>query len=208
MPTIRYAAVAVLSSLLLVPPAGAVRRTNEPAPALAPGATPQQQAMNYVHIMDRRGLLDLVSVQWLPPLAMGDASPELRDALAQYVVIAVSHVSVGPAGLVVHGSEMAELQDAQHHRLEPVAEKELPQVLTELLARKRKVLREKAIPDDIGPPPGPARDLEVGFARNLRFYAFRAGGMQQCSQGQLTIRFAGANYTFDTPLPGCTPARK
>jgi hypothetical protein len=43
----------------------------------------------------------------------------------------------------------------------------------------------------------------IGYVRNLRFYAFRAGAMHECDAGRLTIGFARENYTFDTPLPGC-----
>ena len=197
--------LALTAAALLLHPATAARHWNQ-SPLPRPGATPQQQAMDYVHIMDMRSPTDLASTQWLPPLAMNVESGE-KAMYADFVIVAVVHVTLKADGASVdlHDDEMPVLSDGDGNRLAPIADAVQPEALKTLLDHKRRLLQTKALPAEIADTPPFLRNLLEAYMRNLRFYAFRPGAIRECAKGRLTIAFAGRDYVFDTPLPGCTP---
>jgi hypothetical protein len=204
MSKIRIALAVFAAAAWLAMPASAARMWGRPMPPPAPGDSPLDQASDYAHIVDIRGPLDQVSVQWLEPMTM-KVEPDQKAALDQYIVVAVAHVSCATncRTIQTHEDEIPAAFDADGRSLAPVLEPEQPDALRAVLGLERRVVREVNMPDDVGPPPGDLRDLVVAYFHNQRFYAFRAGAVHECTKGRLAIAFAGKQYTFDTPIPGC-----
>lgn len=195
------AAVGLMAVGLAIP-AGAARHWHGPEALTEKGQSPREQAVDYVHIMDMRGDNEIVSVQWLSPFAM-QVNDTLKGLLDQYVVIGVSHVSRTPgrSDIDAHLSERPTISDGDGTALEAVTGDAVPAPLAQLLADKLERLHNATL------PPGRVAERDrafiLSYAVNLQFFVFRAGRVHDCGPGRMVIHYAGENYDFNMPIPGC-----
>jgi TonB family protein len=184
--------------------ANATRDWRLPAKPASEQQTPQEVAQDYVHIMDRRGPDELVSVQWLAPQAMV-TTPEWRTLLDKYIVIGVSHVVLPANGETKHEANDAPpvATDEGGAVLRRFSEQNMPPEIAKLIAYKIGLIRNATPPEEVVPKDMHERQIMRSFMSEFQFFAFQNTNVHDCASGRLTVRYAGENYTFDTPILGC-----
>ena len=198
--------VALTAVLVLAAPAEAARPW-KPAPQTEASSTksPQEQAQDYVHIMDGRSSDEFVSVQWLVPPAMSN-SPELKTLLDKYVIVGVAHFFMSKTATAQPSpATTLEAQDGKGNRLTSVPEEKLPADILIFIDKLNDRIRNAPGPTEqelAQMPDGAARVIAL-MRGAMRFFVFENGGVHACEKGRLVIPYEGENYTFDTPIPGC-----
>jgi hypothetical protein len=153
--------------------------------------TPEQLARDYAGITDSRGG-ETVMLTWFVPQMM---LPNAAAAIAmtqKYVVLMVAHSRMDKATGINSYEDISALEpkDQNGKALAPVARTDLPPASVAMLARLEAVLRQS-----LG-----------AYGKGLKVFVFDKGDVDSCQKGQLSVQFAGENYTWETPFPGCSSA--
>ena len=159
-------------------------------PALARPWNPQGAtlAQEYSVITDSRPNHDIVQVFWMTWPMTATNSQTVRDLLDHYIIMGVSHGSLGPGGQMTFDKEEG---------VEAVGLDGTPL---------------KAVPEDRYPPAVNGTVTTMGaFMRQsmgamgagMKFLVFESNGVRACEKGRLSVKYAGETYTYDTPIPGC-----
>jgi hypothetical protein len=152
--------------------------------------TPTQRAQDYLSIQDARANNEIVLTMWIAPeyYAPEQKYELVRNLLRTNAVIVIAHVQVRPTGewkffdptnaSIRHGNDAAR-QPLDRDTLSPA----LSGFLTAF---------EKSLSQGIGK-----------LGTNMKLLVFDGAGIESCGNGVLWVDYAGENYSFKTPIPGC-----
>lgn len=154
--------------------------------------TPSAQAQEYSQIIDQRSNREIVIVWWVAPEVLEDDSPgteQARSILQQYMLVGVAHVRISALG--------------QFKYQEPTG------LLVQLPnARARRPLDKTTLPPAVAgvvSVMGATFSQAMGqFGRGVHWYVFDGKGIESCRKGAFRIAYAGEQYGYVTPIPGCS----
>jgi hypothetical protein len=160
-----------------------------PSPAWSRLWKPSKAALvqDYAQIIDNRGDGEVVIVWWLVP-EMFENAPEVRDLVDKHVVLGLVHATTSPDGTMSFAPiDGAEVKNVDGTRLAPETGDQIPPTLTGVLSAIEATLRQA-----LGP-----------MGQGIHWFVFDGAGVNSCTKGGISVPFAGQDYTFDTPIPGC-----
>src|SRR4051812_8462302 len=158
-----------------------------PASARLWNPTPQQLAQEYSSIAHNKGgTAGRVVIQWIASPAF---TGNVQTLLDRYIVVVMSHSTIAPGGLQQF-EDMGGVQvtDAAGQALTEIPRGEAPPVLIGMLAGLEANLSQTT----------------QGKGKS-KIMIFQPGTVRACDKGGLAVLYAGEKYTFETPMPGCTP---
>jgi hypothetical protein len=154
--------------------------------------TPAKQAVDYSIIVDARPGGELVQILWFVPQFIdvgGTNSPEASKLLDEYIFIAVVRGKMGIGGNVVFDENATiKARDGNGTALKLLQGDDIPPTAAGVVTTAGGVIRQM-----LGP-----------LGEGMHFFVFENGGVHTCKKGQLVVSYAGEDYTYDTPFPGCT----
>lgn len=158
------------------------------AQARAWGTNPQAQAVDYSEITDARPNGHTRILFWLSAPTVPPANAAARQIFDRYVIIAAAESVLradGTTDFLPVGSLQA--WGADHKHLTELHEGDLPPTMQGMITGLRA-----------------ASEQSLGVAGSgLHWFTFAAGSVKACDEGQLSVRFDGDTYVYDTPIPGC-----
>lgn len=153
--------------------------------------TPSARAQEYSQIIDQRSTGEMVIVWWVAPEVLEDSSPgtkKARSILRQYMLVGVAHTQVSALGQFT-------FQTPRGLRVRPSN------------ATARLPLDKTTLPPAVA---GVVSVLESTFSqamgqfgRGVHWYVFDGKGIGSCRKGAFWIAYAGEQYSYATPIPGC-----
>ena len=157
-----------------------------PASARLWKPTPLQQAQDYVAISHNKGSDGRVLLNWMASTTT--TTPTMKDVLDKYVVINLIHTTASVGGAPPEWIEPEGIQvtDGSGTPLKEVSGGDIPPSLVGLIAASQAGLAQ----------------VTQGKGK-IHWMVFQAGAINACTNGRLSVTYAGETYTFDTPLPGC-----
>ena len=152
--------------------------------------TPQQQAQDYSAISHNKGATDgRVAINWLVGPAF---TGNVAQMMEKYVVLTITHTITNAGGVNEYQDiEGVDVTDQAGHALKPVQTNDEPPNMVSLLAGIEASLRQST----------------QGKAK-VKILVFEAGTVHACEKNSgLAVTFEGEKYTYETPIPGCVPAK-
>ncbi|MFQ5990536.1 MAG: hypothetical protein ACE5K9_11540 [Candidatus Methylomirabilales bacterium] len=160
--------------------------------------TPSAQAQEYSQIIDQRANNEVVLVWWVAPEVIEDDSPgteEARAILRQYMLVGVAHAQISPLG-------QFKFQRPRGLRVQ------LPDASGKRPMKGKRPMSKKSLPPAVA---GVVSVLETTFSqamgefgRGVHWYVFDGRDISSCGNGAFWITYAGEQYSYKTPIPGCT----
>jgi hypothetical protein len=177
----------LLAACLVVAVAVFAFAPGTPAEARKWNPTPAKLAQDYAVIIDSRDKGEIVGIVWFSP-QFGESEQDIAKALDQYILIAVVHARLQVSGNVEFDDTAAlELKDADGKPLKLLEGDNVPPSMAGATASLGGMFRQA-----LGP-----------MGQGMHFFVYENGGVHSCKKGRLTVVYAGENYTYDTPFPGC-----
>ncbi len=144
-------------------------------------------ALDYSQIIDARANGDMVFIWWLVP-QIAPNSAQVQQVLDKYIIIGVAHGHTAPEGTVTFGTVTPiTLKDYQGKTIAELSQPEIPPVVVGMIAGL-----ESAVSKTIG-----------AMGEGIHWFTFKSDSVRSCSKGGMTVEYAGTDYTYDTPIPGC-----
>jgi hypothetical protein len=185
--TIRPSMAVALVALLLACAASA------PAwPRIWKGS-PHELARDYVTITDVRTNGELITLLWFVPAMIEPEAPGgavIKPLLDKYLVMAAIHAKLDRTTGTFSFDDIGTLEakDQTGKPLTLIARSDLPPTMTGVIAALGAIFRKS-----LG-----------ALGEGTKVFVFDADGVNSCKPGGLTVPFAGENYTWQTPVPGCS----
>ena len=155
-----------------------------PASARAWKPTLQQQTVDYLTIAHNRGTDNVVMVWMASPLI---AAPAVKPVLEKYVVLSIVHTRRGADGVTVWDDvQGVKLSDGAGQNLKEVPSDQVPPILVGMIASSEATMRQTT----------------QGKSK-VYWSVWEAGAVNACQRGKLIVSYAGEDYSYDTPVPGC-----
>jgi hypothetical protein len=148
--------------------------------------TPEALASDYGAISDSRPG-ELVTVTWfVSPMRKANAAALVAMTQKYVVLMAADRKLDKPTGLPLF-EEINELEpkDQNGKSLAPVARNDLSPASAAALAGLEAFWRQSS-----------------ALNKGIKMFVFEKGDVDSCQRGQLSVRLAGENYTWETPFPG------
>ena len=146
-------------------------------------------AQDYSVIVDNRPNKEIVMLMWLSsPLVQN--SPTAQALLDKYIILGVVHGKQDVGGKVDFDSQLSlTAKDSQGSALKSISGDQVPPTVQAAVVAFGGVMKQS-----LG-----------AMGQGMQFFVFEAGdNLRACgSKGRLTASFAGTDYTYDTPIPGC-----
>jgi hypothetical protein len=159
-----------------------------PAAARSWSTDPAAQAEDYSIITDSRPNHEIAILMWISAPMARNAPPTALATLDQYVLLGAVHGQLNPGGTMDFDPQPT---------LTP----------TDDSGKALKVLTGDNVPPLVQGAVtafgGAMRQSMGAMGQGMHFFVFEAGDVHACSKGRMTVAFAGTNYTYDTPIPGC-----
>jgi len=139
-------------------------------------------------IQDNRPGDQLVMVFWLSPPMIEDKSAQAM--LESNLILGVLNSRIGGDGKASFASDaQVTVKDANGNVLREIKDEDLTPTLSGGLHAMEAVFRQA-----LGP-----------MGQGFHWFVFDGASVHACSPGSgFSVQFAGTNYTYDTPVPGCT----
>ncbi|MFQ5839648.1 MAG: hypothetical protein ACE5HK_02890 [Candidatus Methylomirabilales bacterium] len=154
-------------------------------------ASPSAQAQEYTQIIDQRSRTEVVFVWWIAPEIVDEQSPNAERAraiLREYMLVAVARANVSPLGQFTFDSATSPLiQTPDGKARRPLAQRTLPPAVTAVVSMMQAVFSQA-----LGQ-----------FGQGVQWYVFDGKGIESCGKGALWVAYAGEQYGYATPIPGC-----
>jgi hypothetical protein len=146
-------------------------------------------ALDYTQIVHAKGNGEIVMVWWVVPETFpNDANSQvLKNVLARYVIIGVSHGRNGPGGLALDPVPDVQISDQNARMLSPFLANATPAEVTQAITALQGLARQS-----LGP-----------LGTGMRWFAYDGSMSHSCMAGKVSVPFAGETYVYDTPIPGC-----
>ena len=151
---------------------------------------PNNLAQDYVTINDNRGNGDVVLLFWIAPALIpeGPSTQAVRQMLDKYIVIGVVHAHASKDGTITFDRVTTlEASNKNGNALSTLDTNTMPPSVVGALA---------SIQSLFGRSMG-------NFGQGIQWFALDGGETHTCTKGGFSVKFAGENYTYDTPIPGC-----
>ncbi len=164
-----------------------------PAAARQWQATPTALATEYIGIIDQRSANEIVIVMWMAPEIVEDTAENAaaRKILSDYVVIGVVRATISNQGVFTYAPPSEVLVSVQGGAARgPLADDAMAPVTVAVLAAMQSMMEQA-----LGP-----------MGEGMQWFAFDGDGIESCGKGEFWVAYAGENYNYETPIPGC-PAR-
>lgn len=153
-------------------------------------ANPKQRALDYSYIEDRRSPHEVVVLFWLVPEIVPD-SREMdfaRKTFEEYLIFGATHISVDDEGRITRKTTNVPIVHTINGQLLNRLGQE---AISPLAARMVEVFKQMA------------RD-KMGLAgQSMEWFVFDGQSVSSCGEGGFRITFAGTDYDYRTPIPGC-----
>jgi hypothetical protein len=154
---------------------------------------PHELASDYATINhnrgpDKNGNSEVVMLLWLVPQRFPENNP-LRLTFEKYVVIGVvhAHMSASTGVATFDRSDALQPRDGSGNLLKQLSGSSVPPVLAGAMTAMEGIFRQS-----LG-----------AFGQGMTWFIFEAGAIQTCDKGMLIVPYAGEDYTYELPLPGC-----
>ncbi len=153
-------------------------------------ATPTALAQDYAQIIDSRSEREIVLILWLTPQIVEDtpANAAARDVLSSYVVVGVIHADMSPVGrFEFRTPEGVALRTAGGAKRKPLDQSAIAPMAVGIVAGMQSVFSQA-----LGP-----------MGKGTHWLTFDAEEIRSCEEGVFWIDYAGEQYDYRTPIPGC-----
>lgn len=155
--------------------------------------TPSAQALDYAQIIDQRSKGELVLVFWVAPEIVDGTSPETeraRSVLGEYMLVGVAHARISLAGQFTFERPAGVLiQTADGKARQPLSDRALPPAVTGIISTFQATFSQA-----LGQ-----------FGQGTHWHVFNGKGIESCQKGAFWVYYAGEQYGYATPIPGCRP---
>ena len=149
------------------------------------------QATEYTQIFDNRSPEEKVMIYWVAPETVNDCPAEIESILRGYLLVAVYHLRLSSLGKVTFQTPNGvQVKTASGKARQPLVQDTLPHAVIDLISSIQSPLSEA-----------------LGhLGRGIRWYIFDGKGIDSCQEGVFWIVYAGEQYRYETPIPGCGQA--
>ena len=152
-------------------------------------SNPTDDVLDYALIQDRRSRNEFIMIFWINPTIGNEPKNELvRESLAKNLIIGIAHADFTDRGYFEFRKVSA-----------PVISTGNGQLRTELKISQQEPLIVRLVPamqeiyeNAIGP-----------LGKGLTWFVYDGTGIETCRPGTLIVPYAGENYSYETPIPGC-----
>jgi hypothetical protein len=161
-----------------------------PAESRVWSRNPINLASDYLVIQDNRGGGELAIVFWLAPPMIPNPGQAVAavELLDKYVLIGTVQAHMSKEGTAsFEPASTLEAFDESGQSLNALNTASMPPAMVGALTAMQAVFTRS-----IG-----------ALGQGMHFDVFEARNVHACSKGRLTVKFAGEQYTYDTPVPGC-----
>ncbi|MFQ5953926.1 MAG: hypothetical protein ACE5JZ_02560 [Kiloniellales bacterium] len=151
---------------------------------------PQDQAVEYAQIIDRRSETETVVVMWLAPeiLEKTTESRTIRSVLKIYAIIGIGHASASPAGKVEFTVPKGVLVETGEDQVrQPLDQETLPPTVSATISSLGELLAQ-----GMG-----------AMGQGMVWFVFDGKGLESCREGGFRVVYADEAYDYETPIPGC-----
>jgi len=152
--------------------------------------TPTKRAQDYLSIQDVRANNEIVLTMWIAPeyFAPEQRSELVKNLFSTYTVIVFAHVQILPTGEWKYTDPTnASIRHRNDAARQPLDKDTLSPALIGFLT-----IFEKTLSQGLGK-----------LGANMKLHVFDGAGIESCGNGVLWVDYAGENYSFKTPIPGC-----
>jgi hypothetical protein len=153
--------------------------------------TAAAQAVDYAQIIDQRSQREIVLVFWLAPETVDGNSPEVeraRSVLEEYMLVGVAHARISAAGQFTFDRPAGVLiQTADGKARQPLDGRTLPPAVAGIISTL-----QASFSQGLGQ-----------FGEGTLWQVFDGKGIQSCQKGAFWVYYAGEQYGYATPIPGC-----
>jgi hypothetical protein len=159
-------------------------------PAQARSWKPQGSvlAQDYSVITDNRPNHELVQVFWMTWPMTASSSQTMRQLLDHYIILGLSHGQLDPGGkMIFEKTESAQATSLDGTALKSIAVDSYPPAVAGAVSAMGSFMRQSM----------------GAMGEGMTFMVFESGNVRACEKGQLSVRYAGETYIYDTPIPGC-----
>ena len=156
-----------------------------PASARLWKPTPQQQTLDYLTISQNK-TGESIAIVWLASPMI--PAPTMKPVLEKYVVLSIAHTRrTADGALAWDDVQGVQVSDGSGQALKEVPSDQVPPLLVGVIASSDATLRQSS----------------QGKSK-VYWSVWEAGAVNACQRGKLVVSYDGENYTYDTPIPGCT----
>lgn len=153
-------------------------------------ATPAAKAMDYAHIIDRKSASRTALIFWMVPeiVELTPRTMEARQILRRYAVIGVNDVAVSDLGeFRTLSAPPPSIKIKNLAPLPPLKNDTLPSNVVSTIQLL-----------------GDAFSKVLGkLGQGITWYVFDGQEISSCQEGRFEVSFAGVDYLYETPIPGC-----
>ncbi len=153
-------------------------------------STPAAKAMDYAHIIDRKSANRISLIFWMVPeiVELTPRTMEARQMLRRYAVIGVSDVAVSDLGeFLALSAPPPSIKIKNLVPLPPLKNDTLPPNVVSTIQLL-----------------GDASSKVLGkLGQGITWYVFDGQEISSCQEGRFEVSFAGVDYLYETPIPGC-----
>ncbi len=151
--------------------------------------TPQAAAQEYVIINDQRSPNEIVLVFWMTPRLLPD-QPQNETAkamLTRNLLVGIAHADVSAGGAMSFRAPTNITLVTGGQNRPPLAGSQIEPASAGALTTMSQVFAQA-----LGP-----------LGKGTKWHVFDGSGISSCRSGSFAISYAGENYTYETPIPGC-----
>ena len=158
-----------------------------PASARMWNPTAKSLAQDYGMIQDNRTEKRIIMLFWLPPLMADDKT--MQDILSENLVIGVIDGTVESDGRMSYASiDTLSAKDAQGNALRVLKDNDIPPAVAGGVQTLESFFRQA-----LGP-----------MGAGVHWFVLDGSNVHSCKAGSgFSVQFAGENYTYEAPIPGC-----
>ncbi len=151
---------------------------------------PEAAAIKYTQILDHRSPREHVMVWWIAPENLGasQGAEPARKVLREYLVVGVVHQDMSEMGTPsFRPISGVQIKTAEGTIVKPLAEADVPPAAAGLVAVIRNMYTQI-----LGP-----------LGQGMHWLTFKNNGIDSCKSGRFWVLYAGEQYDYETPIPGC-----
>jgi hypothetical protein len=157
-------------------------------------ATPEALARDYATINDTRPDGELVLLLWFVPPMIRPETPgasAITGLLRKNIVLMAVDGRLDKASGTLSFQEISglEARDQNGRTLVPIEKDQLPPATVGAVT-----VLETAFRQSLG-----------NMGKGTKLFVFDAASVDACGKGRLSVSLANETYTWDTPIPGCSP---
>ena len=153
-------------------------------------ATPQVKAREYLIIQDQRSNNEIVVVFWIAPQAFvpGPDTKQTKRILEDYLLVGIVHANTNHLGeMSFRKLSNLNLKPFQGGVKSALDKQNLPPAVAAVVTASERIFTQ-----NFGK-----------MGTGTTWFVFDGKFNQSCGKGGFWVPYAGANYDYRTPVPGC-----